>query len=44
MVPHHHASQFLPKIKDDFSLLVSVMGESVMGHGIGGKDIPIKMA
>jgi len=38
---------FLPKTKGffphDFSLIViaSVVGESVIGHGIGGNDIPI---
>jgi len=25
----------------DFTLIASAMGESVIGHGIGGKDIPI---
>jgi len=25
----------------DFTLIASVVGESVIGHGIGGKDIPI---
>ena len=25
----------------DFTLIVSVVGESVIGHGIAGKDIPI---
>jgi len=49
MVPHHHASNVLPKNKregfpHDLTLLTaSVMGESVEGHGIGGKEIPIKM-
>jgi hypothetical protein len=28
----------------DFTLLASVVGESVIGHGIGGKVIPAKMA
>jgi hypothetical protein len=28
----------------DFTLIASVMGESVIGHGIGGKVIPAKMA
>ena len=36
---------FLPKTKGffphDFTLIASVVGESVIGHGIGGKDIPI---
>ena len=25
----------------DFTLIASVVGESVIGHDIGGKDIPI---
>jgi hypothetical protein len=45
MAPSHHVGNFLPKTKGffshDFTLIASVMGESVMGHGIGGKDIPI---
>ena len=48
MVLPHHAGKFLPKTKDfflhDFTLTASVMGESVIGHGIGGKVIPAKMA
>jgi hypothetical protein len=28
----------------DFTLIASVVGESVIGHGIGGKLIPAKMA
>jgi len=36
---------FLPKTKrflpHDFTLIASVVGESVIGHGIGVKDIPI---
>jgi len=28
----------------DFTLIASVMGESVIGHGIGGIVIPAKMA
>jgi hypothetical protein len=39
---------FLPKTKGffphDFTLIASVMGESVIGHGIGRTDIPTKMA
>jgi hypothetical protein len=39
---------FLPQTKGffphDFTLIASVMGESVIGHGIGGKHIPAKMA
>jgi hypothetical protein len=27
----------------DFTLIASVVGESVIGHGIGGKVIPDKM-
>jgi hypothetical protein len=38
---------FLPQIKGfflhDFTLIASVVGESVIGHGIGGKHIPAKM-
>jgi hypothetical protein len=48
MVPPHHAGKFLPKTKGffphDFTLISLVMGESVIGHGIGGKVIPAKMA
>ena len=36
---------FSPKTKGffshDFTLIASVVGESVIGHGIGGIDIPI---
>jgi len=39
---------FLPKTKDlfqhDFTLIASVVGESVIGHGTGRKHIPAKMA
>ena len=45
MVPSHHVGNFLPKTKGfipyDLTQIVSVVGESVIGHGIGGKDIPI---
>jgi hypothetical protein len=48
MAPTHHAGKFLPKTKGffphDFTLIASVMGESVIGHGIGEKHIPTKMA
>jgi hypothetical protein len=48
MVLPYHANKFLPKLKDfflhDFTLIASVMGESVIGHGIGGKVIPPKVA
>ena len=48
MVPTHHAGNFLPKTKGfflhDFTLIASVVGESVIGHGIGGKHILTKMA
>jgi hypothetical protein len=48
MVLTHHAGKFLPKTKGffprDFTLIASVVGESVIGHGIGGKVIPAKMA
>jgi hypothetical protein len=39
---------FLPQTKGfflhDFPLIASVVGESVIGHGIGRKHIPAKMA
>jgi len=45
MAPSHHVGNFLPKTKGffphDFTLIASVVGESVIGHGIGRKDIPI---
>ena len=45
MVLPHHAGKFLPKTKGffphDFTLIASVVGESVIGHDIGGKYIPI---
>ena len=45
MVLPHHVGKFLPKTKGffphDFTLIASVVGESVIGHGIVGKDIPI---
>ena len=45
MVLPHHAGKFLPKTKGffphDFTLIASVVGEIVIGHGIVGKDIPI---
>ena len=45
MAASHHVGKFLPKTKGFFShdltLIASVVGESVIGHGIGGKDIPI---
>ncbi len=48
MVLPHHAGKSLPKLKGfflhDFTLIASVVGESVIGHGIGGKVIPAKMA
>ena len=48
MVQPLHAGKFLPKTKGffqhDFTLIASVVGESVIGHGIGGKVIPAKMA
>ncbi len=47
MVLPHHAGKFVPKLKGcfphDFTLIASVVGESVIGHGIGGKVIPAKM-
>ncbi len=48
MVPTHHAGKILPKTKGffshDFTLIASVVRESVIGHGIGGIVIPAKMA
>jgi hypothetical protein len=48
MVLPHHAVKYFPKTKGffphDFTLIASVMGESGIGHGIGGKVIPAKMA
>jgi len=45
MASPHHVGKFLPKTKGffphDFTLIASVVGESGIGHGIGGKDIPI---
>ena len=45
MAPSHHVGKFLHKTKGffphDFTLIASVVGESVIGHGIGGKYIPI---
>ena len=45
MVLPHHAGKFLPKIRGffshDFTVIASVVGESVIGHGIIGKYIPI---
>ncbi len=46
MIPTPHAGNFLPKTKDffphDLTLIASVMGESVIGHGIGGKVSQLK--
>jgi hypothetical protein len=46
MVLPHHAGKFLPKTKvffpHDFTLIASVVEESVIGHGIGGIIIPAK--
>ena len=48
MVPTHYAGKFLPKTKGfflhDFTLIASVVGESVIGHGIGRIVILAKMA
>ena len=48
MVPTHHAGNFLPQTKGfflhDFTLIASVVGVSVIGHGIGEKHFPAKMA
>ncbi len=46
MIPTHHAGKFVPKTKGfflhDFTLIASVVGESVIGHGIGGKVSQLK--
>jgi hypothetical protein len=46
MIPTHHAGNFLPKTKGffphDFTLIASIVGESVIGHGIGGKVSQLK--
>jgi len=43
MAPSHLVHNFFPKTKGffphDFTLIASVVRESVIGHGIGGKDI-----
>jgi len=45
MVLPHHAGKFFASKQSffphDFTLIASVVGESVIGHGIGGKYIPI---
>jgi len=45
MVLPYHVGKFLPKPRGffprDFTLIASVVGESVIGHDIGGKYIPI---
>jgi hypothetical protein len=47
MISHHHAGQFYPAKRffpHDIILIASVVGESVIGHGIGKIVIPAKMA
>jgi len=48
MVLPHHASKFVASKRrffpHDFTLITSVVGESVIGHGIGGINFPDKMA
>jgi len=48
MVLPHHPVIFLPQNKGffphDFTLIASVVGESVIGHGIGGINFPDIMA
>jgi len=49
MVLPHHAGNFFclkPKVyfPHDFTLIASVVGESVIGHGIGRINFPDKMA
>ncbi len=45
MAPSHHVGKSLPKTKGyfphDFTLIALVVGESVIGHGIGGNYILI---
>jgi hypothetical protein len=46
VLPYHAGNFFASKQKKnphDFTPIASVVGESVMGHGIGGIDIPAKM-
>jgi hypothetical protein len=47
MVLPYNTGKILPKTKGffphDFTLIASVVGESVIGHGIGGEVIPAKM-
>jgi hypothetical protein len=44
----HHASNFFASnqrfFSHDFTLIASVMVESIIGHGIGGINFPDKMA
>ncbi len=46
MIPTHHAGKVLPKTKvfflHDFTPIASVVGESVIGHGIGEKVSQLK--
>jgi hypothetical protein len=46
MIPIHHAGKYLPKTKSfiphDFTLIASVVGESVIGHGTGRKVSQLK--
>jgi len=48
MVLPHQAGKFFTSNQrfflHDFTLIASAMRESVIGHGIGGTDIPDKMA
>jgi len=48
MVLPQHAGIFLPQttgyFPHDFTPIASVVGESVIGHGIGGINFPDKMA
>jgi len=48
MVLPHHAGKFFASnegfFSHDFTLIASVMGESVIGHGIGGINLPDIMA
>jgi len=45
MAPSHHVGNFFTSnqwfFSHDFTLIASVVGESVIGHGIGRKYIPI---
>jgi hypothetical protein len=46
VLPHHAGKSFASNhrfFSHDFSLIASVVGESVIGHGIGGINLPDNM-